>query len=327
MQENTKTTEKPRILVLSSAETDEYIPLNDAFIEQLRNSLDERAEIEWHNYHDIRIDFRQGSTKVWLAESGMELKEFDFVYYKSFFRYSELAGVIAAYLDRNNVKYVCSELRGHIPLTKLSQLSRLSLANLPIARTVFMLHDQWASEFSRISNSLKIPFIFKSTDGSAGDENYLIRSEEEFHAALVAYPDLEFVAQEFIENDSDLRVLIMGAEIKLIIKRQRTDPAITHLNNTSQGANAFLVPVGELNAKHQEIALRAAEVMDREIAGVDLLFELESGQPYILEVNASPQIASGTFTEEKLALYSDYFVKAAREGQLHKNAINVENIA
>lgn len=305
-KEQSMNTTTRRVLVLSSAETEESVPLNDHFISELRKRIDGKIEIEWHNYHAIRVEFDQGSLRVWLAESGRELKDFDFVYYKSFFRNSEYAGVIAAYLDANNVPFVSSELRGHIPLTKLSQLSRLALARLPIAKTLFMLHDQWATAYGEAAESLGVPFIFKSTDGSGGDENYLIRSEEEFQAALAAFPGLQFIAQQYIENDSDLRVLIVGGEIKLIIKRQRADATATHLNNTSQGADAYLLPVEELPTEHQETARQASRVMQREIAGVDLLFELGTGRPFILEVNASPQIASGAFADEKLAIYTDY---------------------
>lgn len=305
----------PRVLVLSSAETEESVPLNDHFIAELHKRINGEIDIEWHNYHAIRVEFKQGSLRVWLAESGTELKDFDFVYYKSFFRHSEYAGVIASYLDAHNVPFVSSELRNHIPLTKLTQLSRLSLADLPIAKTVFMLHDQWPSEYATAVQSLGVPFIFKSTDGSGGEENYLIHTEEEFQAALAAFPKLQFIAQQYIENDSDLRVLIVGGEIKLIIKRQRTDAEATHLNNTSQGADAFLQPIEELAPEHQLVALESSRIMQREIAGVDLLFELGTGRPYILEVNASPQIASGAFAEEKLAIYTEYFINVVKSAQ------------
>lgn len=307
----------PRVLILSSAETQESVPLNDEFIRKLRESIGDEIHIEWCNYHALQIEFKTGDIKVWHIPSGLELREFDFVYYKSFFRYSELAGVIATYLDATNTSYVSSELRNHIPLTKLSQLSRLALANLPIAQTLFMLHEQWKLNYSRVVELIGSPFIFKSTDGSGGDENFLIHSEQAFYDALDKFPDLQFIAQKYIPNDSDLRVLIVGDEIKLVIKRQRADDK-THLNNTSQGADAVIIPLSELSLKDREIALRSAQIMQREIAGVDLLFELKTNDPYILEVNASPQIASGAFTDKKLEIYRDYFVDQAKKAHLKK---------
>jgi glutathione synthase/RimK-type ligase-like ATP-grasp enzyme len=298
----------PRILVLSSAEPEypDRMQLNDDFIAKLRGHLGDGISIEWHNYHDLRVEFESGKLTVYLRSQDIPLSDFDFVYIKSYFRYSEFAGVVVSYLDTVNTPFVCSELRNHIPLTKLTQLARLSLNNLPIAQTIFMLSTEFADSYDEIATKLGAPFIFKSIDGSGGDENYLIDNEEAFQDALKKFPDLKFIAQKFIQNDHDLRVLIVGGKIELVIKRQRKDES-THLNNTSQGADAFILPINELSEEDQGISLKSAAVMGREIAGVDLLFELGTGNPYILEVNASPQIASGAFTEEKLAIYSNYF--------------------
>ncbi|MEO8862991.1 MAG: ATP-grasp domain-containing protein [Candidatus Saccharimonadales bacterium] len=300
--------QKPRILVLSSAESThpDRMELNDQFIADLRQRIGDTVELEWHNYHDICMEFQTGSIMAYLRSSGVHLKDFDFVYFKSYFRYSEFAGAIATYLDAQDTPYVCSELRGHIALSKLTQFARMAVAGLPIAKTLYMLSDGFAESYDKVAENLGIPFIFKASDGSTGEQNYRINDQAEFRVAIAECPGVTFVAQSFIQNDSDLRVLIVDKKIQLVIKRQRKDDS-THLNNTSQGADAYLVPIDELSPKDQEISLRAAEVMGRETAGVDLLFESGTGDPYILEVNASPQIASGAFMKEKLDIYSNYF--------------------
>lgn len=299
---------KKQILILSSAEEVETRHINDEFVAELQHSLGEAISIEWHNYHDVRVWFGSGGTRVMLQDGRM-LQDFAYVYFKSFFRYSELASVIAHYLQQNNVPFVCSELLQHGITTKLSQLSYLGKNSLPIPDTLFMLRSQWLSAFDECVEHLGLPFIFKSIDGSTGEENYLVKSLAEFKAALDthAHEPLEFIAQRFVPNDSDLRVLIVGSEIKLIIKRQRNNPDETHLNNTSQGAHASLLPLDTLSPELQQLCLTAANVLHREIAGVDLLFSRTDNSPYILEVNASPQIGSGAFMEEKLAIYTDYF--------------------
>ena len=303
-----------QILILSSAEQAETRDINDAFVAQLQARMSDAVCLEWHNYHDVRIRFDGDGDKVSLAD-GRELNAFDFVYFKSFFRYSEVASVIARYLDRHQVSFVCSELLQHGISTKLSQLSYLAHENISIPQTLFMTRSQWSDEYNTCVSELGVPFIFKSIDGSTGEENYLIKSEKEFTDALAkhAHEPLEFIAQKFIPNDSDLRVLVVGGDIKLIIKRQRRNPDETHLNNTSQGAEASLMPVDSLTPDLKAMCLRSAEVLHREIAGVDLLFSLPEMKPYILEVNASPQIGSGAFTDEKLAIYTDYFTRMIEE--------------
>lgn len=305
-------TSKPRVLILSSAEGVDTMALNDKLVQGLNERIGDEVSVEWHNYHDIEMEIAPGKLEVILHSSKTPLSEFDFVYIKSYFRYSELAGAIVSYLDSTNTKFVCTELRDHLPLTKLTQLVRMSLHNVPIAKTIFMLSREFSASYDDVVSRLGTPFIFKSIDGSTGEENFLIRSEDELKAALAEFPKLHFIAQAFIENDSDLRVLVVDKKIQLVIKRQRTDNS-SHLNNTSQGAAASLVPLNELTPEHQAISLKAAEIMGRETAGVDLLFELGTGAPFILEVNASPQITSGAFEQEKLAIFSDYFKEVVKE--------------
>lgn len=295
-----------RILIISSSEDEESTNINNVFVGQLQERLQGEVELKWVNYHEFLFEFDTDRLEVRLRSDNTPLSSFDFVYFKSYFRYSELAGVIATYLEHTGTPFVSSELKNHIPLTKLSQFARLAVAGLPIIKTIFMLRGGFASAYGSLESQLGSPFIFKAIDGSGGDENFLIRDEQQFQDALQAFPNLQFVAQSFVQNDSDYRVLIVGDSIELVIKRERHDDS-THLNNTSQGAKATLMEVNQLDPRYRQLCLKAAQVMQREIAGVDLLFESGTNKPFILEVNASPQIGSGAFMEEKLQIYSNYY--------------------
>lgn len=295
-----------RILIISSAEDQENMAHNEAFVNSIRQRLPDDCHIEWTNFHGICVEMGTDKLQVFLRRNGMALSEFDFVYFKSYFRYSEFAGVIATYLEKEDKKFVCSELRHHIPLTKLTQFARMANAGLPIIKTVFMLTDEFRESFTELSEKLGVPFIFKSIDGKGGDDNFLVQTETQFMDILDTLSDRQFVAQAFIANDSDYRVLIVGGEIKLVIKRQRAADE-THLNNTSQGADASLLSLKDMDEDIQALCKRAAFVMQRETAGVDLLFEAGTSAPYILEVNASPQVGTGTFLAEKVDIFSEYF--------------------
>ncbi|HEX7368316.1 MAG TPA: ATP-grasp domain-containing protein [Candidatus Saccharimonadales bacterium] len=294
-----------RILIFSSAEEDYAVRLNDDFVAELNKRTSDEVHIEWHNYHDIRLVFGSDKLEAYIQSTDTPLSALQFVYFKSYFRYSEQAASVAAYLSSVHVPFVCSELTQYMPMTKLTQFTRLALDGAPIAPTIYLDRGIFAESYSYLTRELGSPFIFKSTDGSGGRENYLVHDKSELQGALRENPELQFVAQRFIANESDLRVLIVDRTIQLIIKRTRVDGS--HLNNTSQGGHADLLPLEQLSPEHQNLALHAAALMNREIAGVDLMFEVGTGQPYILEVNASPQIGSGAFTDEKLKIYSNYF--------------------
>ena len=88
-----------------------------------------------------------------------------------------------------------------------------------------------------------------------------------------------------------------------------TDPQKAHLNKTVGSTNAILVDPTKLDGQVVSISLRAAEVMRRQIAGVDILQDKNSGKWYILEVNSAPQLYTNNrqLTQAKISTLADYF--------------------
>ena len=92
--------------------------------------------------------------------------------------------------------------------------------------------------------------------------------------------------------------------VSVIIHRQaQTD---SHLNNTSQGAVAKVVDISNFSAKIINDVIQSAENEKLDVAGVDLMIDRNTGQHYIIEVNSSPQLATGAVPEQKMKAYTDY---------------------
>ena len=296
----------PSILILSSAESEDNKAINDTFVAELNAKNADVCAVEWHNYHDVGLHIGAGKLEAFLVSDKRPLTDFTAVYFKSYFRYHEQATAIAEMLDAHGITFVGHELREYIPAYKLSQMARLSRAGLSVPETLFLPMEHYAQSYAFITAALGTPFIFKAIDGSTGNDNYLVDDDATFQRLVTENAARHFIAQRFIPNRSDMRVIIIGNAIKLVIERSRQNDA-THLNNTSKGAQARLVPLAELPVPLQELALSAARTMKRDVAGVDLMLEAGTNQPYILEVNASPQIGSGAFEREKSAVYAQFF--------------------
>lgn len=294
-----------KILILSSADSDSNRRINDDFVHAIDHQLGPDVIVSWHNFTEIGFHFKSGRIEPFWVATNEPLEHFDFAYIKSYYRYAEQALVFVEYFKQDGIKFVCSELDSAISFTKLSQYARLSRADLPIPETLFVHYSHLGLSYRNTVAILGTPFIFKAIDAKGGGANYLVSSQEAYDQALQDNQGVDFVTQRFVPNDSDLRILVLGGEIQLIIKRQRHDDS-THLNNTSQGGGATLVDVHELDAASRTIALEAASILRREVAGVDLMFASDTGKPYILEVNASPQVASGAFIHEKIEKYGNF---------------------
>lgn len=97
-------------------------------------------------------------------------------------------------------------------------------------------------------------------------------------------------------------MLVFDGTASLVIRR--IGDGSSHLNNTSQGGAAEIVPLDEVKPHVLEVAERAAKLLRLQVAGVDVMFDERTGEAYFIEVNNAPQISSGSFTDEKASLYA-----------------------
>lgn len=203
-------------------------------------------------------------------------------------------------LDKAEAK----ELRGS-PEDAILQHALENGIRLP--RTYMSSHHVILNEFKKKCPPLAYPFIAKAADAFGGQLNYLVHSYDELAEALQNNKDQFFVLQEFVPNKFDYRVLVMGGEIKFILKRSRATDSDSHLNNTSAGADGEFVPIDTLSETEQADALKAAELTLRsDFAGVDLLINSETGGHYILEVNEAPAIQTGVDPDYKIDKLMSY---------------------
>lgn len=293
------------VAVLSSAET----PQNLKILHDLTNELSARLEGEIsvgaYAYDDVAWYLDGDTPKVVHLPLGAVISTADYVWFKSFIRNEERAIALAHLFQAAHTPFECSELLAPVSTGKLTQYAKLRAGTFPIPPTAFVPMKHLVDQFSSLQQRFGEKLIIKAADGKGGEDNYCITTLTEATDIATKHAGEDFVIQAFIPNKEDFRVLVFGGEIKLVIRRSRVDQS-THLNNTSQGASAELVPIDSLSAEEQKLCIAVAEHLGREIAGVDLMRHAEHATPYILEVNAGPQLGSGAFTEEKLAIMTDY---------------------
>jgi ribosomal protein S6--L-glutamate ligase len=97
---------------------------------------------------------------------------------------------------------------------------------------------------------------------------------------------LPLIIQEFIEIDYDVRVVVLDGRVLGTMKREViTDGDFR--SNISLGAEASNIELTEIEERD---ALKAAEVVDGRLVGVDFIpaKNREKERPYILEVNSMP---------------------------------------
>jgi ribosomal protein S6--L-glutamate ligase len=174
---------------------------------------------------------------------------------------------------------------------KAKQYLQLAKNKIPMPETIIApkVYPKFTIEgtgyYENVLEKIGLPMIIKEGHGSFGMKVYLIETEEDFYAKVDELRGVDFVFQKFIATSRgrDIRVNIVGGEI--VAAMYRSSETDFRANITNGGVASVI----ELTVAQRELAIRAAEAVGAEFAGVDLLFG-ENEAPLVCEVNAAAHI-------------------------------------
>ncbi|WP_281889487.1 RimK family alpha-L-glutamate ligase [Paenibacillus sp. YYML68] len=150
----------------------------------------------------------------------------------------------------------------------------------PLLYEGFELED--VSSVPSIVAELGLPLVLKEAYGSFGEQVYLIASEEELIGRLKSLGAKPYVLQELVASSygRDVRINVVGGEAAAaMLRRSETD---FRANVTAGGRMFPYEPTDEEKA----FAVRCAELVGADFAGVDLLFGPD-GEPVLCEINSN----------------------------------------
>lgn len=178
-------------------------------------------------------------------------------------------------------------LVGSIPLgrsrSKLRALQLLSKKGLGMPATGF------AHDISNTRQLIKLvggaPVVVKLLEGTQGRGVVLAETAKAAESVIDAFKELgaDFLVQEFIKEagGSDVRCFVIGNRV--VAAMERTSAAGEFRSNLHRGGSAKLT---KLSATERRTAIKAAQTMGLNVAGVDIL-RSDRG-PLVMEVNSSP---------------------------------------
>lgn len=272
-------------------------------VESAVRSIDTmHCDVEVTDYNELAYLADGINSKIWNVKKGYDIADFDLVVIRRVGDDFEKAVSIAHYLDLKKVKFIDSFLRTQ-GKGKLAGAFLRSANEIPVPLTLSTTPDLFREIFGSKEQPIEYPFILKANEGRKGYDNYLIKDFDQLNSILSDNPETLYVAQPFIENDGDYRVLVLNYTPRLAIKRTRQGN--THLNNTSQGGDAVITPLDYFNEVILKDCIKAAKLESLEVAGVDVLLDKNTGKHYFLEVNRTPQLATGSLTKYKLLAYTE----------------------
>jgi glutathione synthase/RimK-type ligase-like ATP-grasp enzyme len=254
---------------------------------------------------DLAFTIETGRVCVRETVGGADLANFALVQVAAYRRPTgALLNAVAEYLRDKRVRAV--NAGGVGAPTKLFQYVRFAQAGIPVPATTYLPARLLVDSYADLAHTLGLPFILKALSTSGGRLSFLIGNESDFVDRLhdPNHRNVLFLAQEFVPNNTTYRVLVLGNEAPVVIRR--TSVGTTHLTNATRGERSDLIDRTTFDQVARRLAVRAASVMRYEVACVNLIQHWTNRNWYVLDVNPTPLIAAGAFASDKLEAYASY---------------------
>jgi RimK family alpha-L-glutamate ligase len=239
------------------------------------------------HYQDIRVFISNNDFDLKVGD--VSLKDFDAVFCRGFWDYQQEVSMLADFCKNNKIALFDSALYTRQFISKIYDLVCFQLNKFPIPKTIFL--EQGIKDEEILCKELKFPMVVKENRSRMGNKVFLINDRKKLHELLegitadqktLAADTYQF--QEFIPADYDIRVIVLGGKVLGAIERRSADPN-EFRHNVSLGGVAKKM---EITPEMEKLAVKAAKVLNYELAGVDLIVNRETGKFYIIEVNRSP---------------------------------------
>lgn len=221
---------------------------------------------------------------------GLDIKSYDLIYLLTVRRRRWEWYVACDYLNKKHgIKIVEEkEIDDNIKIyqTATAELHKQVEEGINFPKTTVIVDDDSLEE---ALSDFEFPVIIKNSYAHRGLGIHKVDSLKE--AEDVVGEDKKsksFLIREFIPNDGDIRVFTIG--FKAIGAMRRIPPKDDFRSNISVGGTAESFDLNR-NPQIREIAEKMAKINRTQIAGVDVMIHKETKEPYVLEINRSPQFA------------------------------------
>ncbi|MBF0612221.1 MAG: 30S ribosomal protein S6--L-glutamate ligase [Magnetococcales bacterium] len=166
---------------------------------------------------------------------------------------------------------------------KLRCLQMLSKEGIGLPVTGFAHSTRYSDDLIQMVGNT--PLVIKLLEGTQGIGVVLAETERSAKSMIDAFRGLRanILVQEFIPeaHGADIRCLVVGGRVVAAIKRQGGEGEFR--SNLHRGGQAVAL---RITPEERSTAVRAANVMGLNVAGVDML--RSNHGPVIMEVNSSP---------------------------------------
>ncbi len=274
-------------------------------VNQFKTELERNGELQVStaSFADINLLLDGENSFARIDRIGMDLADFDKILCITTAAFDKLYvfSAFGCYCRKKGVKMlddVFSNTRG-----KLYEMWCLWEKDIPVPKTAYgsgiFLGECLVHSFNNIG-------VLKAIDGTKGRDNHLVNSPVEIARIVSDNPSTDYILQEYIPSDGDYRVITL--DYQPYYAAHFSNRKNYWRGTASDKSERTIIPLESMPPELLHASVEAAHALERSFAGVDIITNNETGKHYVLEVNHTPQIVTGSFTGDKIARLRDFLL-------------------
>jgi glutathione synthase/RimK-type ligase-like ATP-grasp enzyme len=236
-----------------------------------------------------RVTIEINQNKVNAEVDGINLLEFDLIYFMNASKNLRLAATIAQFCQANKIPFI-DKFYGtiEVPGNKLHSIVKLALNNIPVAPTVYISRRLLVTSSHEIVRKFGSPLFAKNLFSQRRLGLFLITKTKDFQKLLDSDYRGGYLFQKKINIAREYRLVVMGGKVVAVheegIRRFKNSRIVF---DKSESIGGWVEP-GSVPREMCQIAIKAAEVLGLDVAGVDACVEEGTGKIFLFEANWGP---------------------------------------
>jgi len=240
------------------------------------------------SYNDVSYETETEEVKI----KNKKIEDYGVLFFRTTGKHWEEVNLVLDTIDRDKVIIVDPLVEKGRPsdACKAYQMLALKKAGIEVPKTIY--GSLWNLLKVMNEGKMDFPIILKGSGGDRGTRVFKADNQKDLEKLVRDLRRSEidegrrYMLQEFIPNDGDYRILVLGDKVLGIMKRSSQSKE-EFRNNYSMGGK---VEVADLPEEIKEMATKAAKVCGLLVAGVDVAFrDNDFKKPVVWEVNKGPQ--------------------------------------
>lgn len=259
--------DKPILFLNFSHDVEEHdgstINIKKFLTNEIRNSV-------FFDYTDIKFQFGE------LFVNDLKISDCSFVFFGAIHENMEFAVSVENFCKNSKI---ATMFYGSTPETnrKMLQYTKLASNDINIPKSIISVASKLKIE--DLTKNIKFPIVSKQTGASKGVSVEINKDLASLKNSIKSLGDNVSIFQEFIDNDTDYRLLFIDDELIYCLKRS----SIFLPNGKKEKASFCKLPNDVI-----EYAKKIHKITGFYISGVDLIFDENSKKWNCLEVNPAP---------------------------------------